>query len=99
MEQALEAAGEQQWAKTALGQLAPAVDGAAKEYTEQVAAGRALQKAQAARGRASDEAREILVPFRKAVRASFGRTSKEYRDLRDRRRGPGGDEPPPAPPG
>ncbi|MBI4706075.1 MAG: hypothetical protein HY744_33695 [Deltaproteobacteria bacterium] len=98
MEQAFEAAGGEQWAKAALGKLAPAVDATAKEYTEQVAAGRALQKAQAQRARAADEAREILVPFRKAVRASFGRSSKEYRDLRDRRYAGGSAEPPPAPP-
>lgn len=59
-------------------------DAAAKEYSEAVEAGRALQKAQARRAKVADEGREILVPFRRCVRGTFGSTSKEYRDLLDR---------------
>jgi hypothetical protein len=88
----LEAAFEQHqgeaWADAARESLGGLIDETAKEYSEQVAMQRRLQKAEKRRAQAAADARVELVAFRKVVRATFGRTSKEYADLRDRRARP-----------
>jgi hypothetical protein len=72
------------WAQAALSSLSGLIDETAKEYSEQVAMQRQLQKAEQRRAKAAVEARAELLPFRQVVRATFGPTSKEYRDLKDR---------------
>ncbi|MBI2569944.1 MAG: hypothetical protein HYV63_23310 [Candidatus Schekmanbacteria bacterium] len=90
------------WGSSAAARLDPLLDDAAREYAEQVHAYRALQKAETDRARAADEARRELVSFRRVVRVIFGRKSREYRDLADRRHtgepaaAPGAQDQPPA---
>jgi len=86
--EALEATFEQfkgePWAQAALSSLSALIDETAKEYSERVSAQRRLQKAEQRRAEAAVGARAELLPFRQVVRATFGSTSKEYRDLKDR---------------
>lgn len=97
LESDLELKKEEQWAAAGLAALGPVVDNAIKESTEANAALKALQKAQTARDQALGVARPVFVNFRRAVRASFGRSSRQYRELLDRRGGPEEDEDPNAP--
>ena len=94
----LEAAFEQYqgeaWADTPLASLSDLSDQTAKEYADQIAVQRQLQKAEKRRASAAVEARTQLIPFRQVVRATFGRTSQEYRDLKDRRYRPARKSPP-----
>lgn len=85
MEQVLEEHQGEDWADSMLPKLSALVDAAAKEFTESVEAGRALQKAQAKRAEVAAQTREVFVPFRRCVRGTFGASSKEYRDLLDKR--------------
>ena len=91
------------WAATLLATFQPLVDKASKEQLEAAGALKTLQKAQTAREQAEVTARPVFVRFRRAVRATFGRSSREYRDLLDRRGSAVtddvGDAPPAAPPG
>jgi hypothetical protein len=72
-------------------------DAAAKEQKEASEAGKVAQKARQTRAAAAVAFRDALVPFRRVVRATFGRSSKAYRELLDcqARGGGGGPTPPP----
>jgi hypothetical protein len=84
------------WAKPLLDRIAPLCDAAAKEQKEATEAGKAAQKARQHRAQAATTFRDALVPFRRVVRATYGRSSKEYRSLLDRQsRGSGGEPTPP----
>jgi len=86
MEVCFEEQQDQDWAKSALAQLSPVMDKAAKESTEYIEIDRELQKAKATRSLRADEFRAELLPFRRTVRATFGSASHEYRDLCDPQR-------------
>ena len=86
MEASFEKHKEQQWASEALAALTPMLDSSSKEYHDQVQAYRDIQKAQAQRARAADQSRHTLLLFRRVVRASLGKQSREYHDLQDQRR-------------
>lgn len=85
MENALEENKEEEWAKPAHQKIGELLDTASKEYTDHVTVKRNLQKTQQSRVEAAEESRRVLIPFRQVVRSTFGRKSKEYRDLLDRR--------------
>lgn len=97
LEADLEAKKAEPWAASMLAILQPAVDKAAKESTEANAALKALQKMQTNREQILGVARPVFVNFRRAVRATFGRTSREYRELLDRRGSSPEDDDPGAP--
>lgn len=97
LEADLEAKKAEPWAASMLALLQPAVDKAAKESSEANAALKALQKAQMTRDQAIGVARPVFVNFRRAVRATFGRSSREYRELLDRRGSSEDDDDPNAP--
>lgn len=84
LEMALQAHASEPWAGAPLAQVTAAADAAAKEYAESVEARRALQKAQAHRAEVVSQTRPVFVAFRRCVRATFGTSSKEYRDLLDK---------------
>jgi hypothetical protein len=86
MEDVFDSNKETKWGGPALKRLSPLLDDAAREYAEQAGAYRALQKAQEKREEAARQGRGVFVSFRRVVRATFGRSSREYRDLADRRR-------------
>jgi hypothetical protein len=72
------------------------LDAAAKEYAEGAAALKSLQQAVLARERAEGQLRPVLVRFRRAVRATFGSQSRQYREILDRRSRKGEPEDPAA---
>jgi hypothetical protein len=96
LEQVVEDHSGEAWAAPILTKLAALVDSAAKEQSKATEAVRALQKAKAARAQAAQAARDELVAFRRVVRATFGRSSREYRDLRDPETRGTTEPPPPA---
>jgi hypothetical protein len=95
LEATLEGA-DQSWAGPLLASFAGTVDATAKEQSEAVAARKTEQKAQLERAQAEGVMRPVLVQFRRAVRATFGASSREYRELLDRRSRGKTDDPAPA---
>jgi hypothetical protein len=87
------------WAKGLFDKMVVLLDAAVKEQNEASAAMQTLQKLQAARRLAAVEARPTFVQFRRVVRATFGRSSREYRSLLDRHGIAPEDDVVPAPPG
>jgi hypothetical protein len=87
VEKELEHRKQETWALELLGSLQPVLEAAIREQTEANEALKALQKAQIAREQAEGAARPVFVRFRRTVRVTFGRTSREYRELLDRRGG------------
>ena len=86
------------WATPILARLAPLVDAGIKEQHEASDALKALQKLQTTRAQAAGVARPVFVTFRQAVRTTFGRASRQYRELADRRGAAAPDDvEPPAP--
>lgn len=65
--------------------LTPLIESATKERLEANDAQKALQRAQLARDQVEGAMRPVLVQFRRAVRATFGSSSKSHQELRDRR--------------
>ncbi|MBN2191984.1 MAG: hypothetical protein JW751_04150 [Polyangiaceae bacterium] len=87
IEDELEARQAEPWTTPLLVALGPVLDAAVKEQLEGNAAMKALQKAQADREQAAGTLRPVFVSVRRSVRAAFGRSSREYRELRDRSAG------------
>jgi hypothetical protein len=86
------------WAGALLPKFADVTTAAIRESLEATEARQAEQKAQLVRAQAEGMMRPVLVAFRRAVRATFGSSSREYRGLLDRRgRGAQEDDPTPAP--
>jgi hypothetical protein len=85
VEDALEPHKDTDWAKGLYEKLATMLDGAAKEHGEAGSALAALQRAKAERRSIAMRARPVFVRFRRVVRGTFGRPSREYRSLLDRR--------------
>ena len=83
-ESLLEAHKDQDWAKGLHEKIGGVLDAAMKEQKEATGALAALQKAKAERRSAALGARPLFVQFRRVVRATFGRQSREYRSLLDR---------------
>ncbi len=77
--------GEAEWADAVLTKYSPVLEAASKEYAEGSAALKALQQATLSREQAEGQLRPVLVRFRRAVRASFGSRSRQYREILDRR--------------
>lgn len=75
---------EEPWAKELFELMVPTLDTAVKEMSEGTEALNALQKAQAEMREAAAAARPLFVRFRRIVRATYGRSSREYRSLLDR---------------
>jgi hypothetical protein len=84
MERELQAS-DPQWAEPVLAKFTPLVESAGKEYTEATTARKAQQKTALAREQAEGVLRPVLVRYRRAVRGTFGSSSREYRELLDRR--------------
>lgn len=74
-----------EWAGPLLEVFSATVDEAGKEHGEASQARKAQQKAQLEREQAAGRARPVFVRFRRSVRAAFGSSSREYRELLDRR--------------
>ena len=85
MEGLLIANNDKEWAQKLLERFSGLLNNAAKEYSESVLANRSLQKAQKRRNEMGEEFRDVLVPFRQVVRATYGSESNEYRSLVDKR--------------
>ncbi|MBN1774653.1 MAG: hypothetical protein JXB32_25555, partial [Deltaproteobacteria bacterium] len=99
LEDVLDERQSEAWAKPMFDQMVGLLDAAVKEQTEASTAMQTLQKLQAARRLAAVEARPTFVQFRRVVRATFGRSSREYRSLLDRHGiAPEEDVVPPTPP-
>jgi hypothetical protein len=77
----------QPWAASLLAEFEPVIDAAVKEQAEASQAMKDLQKAQLARESASGALRPVFVSLRHLIRATFGRSAREYRELLDRRAG------------
>jgi hypothetical protein len=84
LERTLESA-DAEWAAPLLAPLSAALEAADKEHGEGSAALKALQKATLQREQVEGAMRPVLVRFRRAVRATFGSRSRQYRELLDRR--------------
>jgi len=84
IEHELEVHANEAWAAPLQAAFGPVLDAALKEQAEGAAALKALQKAQLAREQAAGALRPLFVSFRRAVRVALGRSSREYRELRDR---------------
>jgi len=84
LEDVLDERQSETWAKPMFDKMVGLLDAAVKEQTEASTAMQTLQKLQAARRLAAVEARPTFVQFRRVVRATFGRSSREYRSLLDR---------------
>lgn len=100
LEDALGEHEKEPWAAPLLARLAPLLEAAVKEQHEASDARKALQKLQTTRAAAAAGTRPVFVKFRQAVRVAFGRTSRQYRELADRRGAAPADDdaPPPEPP-
>jgi hypothetical protein len=85
LESVLEQHQAEAWVAPVLAMFAPLIDSAVKEQSEASDAVKALQKAQLSREQADGKMRPVLVRFRRAVRATFGKSAREYLELRDRR--------------
>lgn len=85
MEQVFDENKDTEWGGQAFERLSTVIDDAAKEFTEFYTQRRDLQKAFKERLKAAEKARDVFVMFRQTVRSVFGRTSKEYKDLADKR--------------
>jgi hypothetical protein len=85
MEDELSRATDDPWSVNLLAILSPLIESAVKERLEAGDAQKALQQAQIARDQAEGMMRPVLVQFRRAVRATFGSSSKAHLELRDRR--------------
>jgi hypothetical protein len=85
MEEELTRATGDAWAASMVAVLTPLIESATKERLEANDAQKALQRAQLARDQAEGVMRPVLVQFRRAVRATFGSSSKSHQELRDRR--------------
>jgi len=85
MEEELTRASGDAWAASMVAVLTPLIESATKERLEATDAQKALQRAQLARDQAEGVMRPVLVQFRRAVRATFGSSSKSHQELRDRR--------------
>lgn len=88
----------ERWAGPLFTAFVPVLDAAVKEQNEAAGALLDLQKAQAARASEAGASRPTFVRFRRIVRSTFGRQSREYRSLLDRRDAPVDDEEPVTPP-
>lgn len=73
------------WAKALYEKVGGMLDSALKEQKEATGSLAALQKAKAERRSVALRARPVFVQFRRVVRATFGRQSREYRSLLDKR--------------
>jgi len=85
MEEELTQSTGKPWAASMLATLTPLIESATKERLEANDAQKALQRAQLLRDQAEGVMRPVLVQFRRAVRATFGSSSKAHQELRDRR--------------
>ena len=85
VEDVLEERQGESWAKPLFDKMVPLLDSAVREQAEASVAMQTLQKVKAQRKAVALGARPTFVHFRRVVRATFGRTSKEYRSLLDRR--------------
>lgn len=84
IEHELDVHASEAWAPPIQSALGPVLDAALKEQAEGAAALKGLQKAQLAREQVAGALRPLFVGFRRAVRVAFGRSSREYQELRDR---------------
>ncbi len=84
LEEALQA-GDPEWANAVLEAYTPVLEEASKESAEGASARKDVQQATLAREQAEGNLRPILVRFRRAVRATFGTRSRQYREILDRR--------------
>ncbi len=96
LEDVLEEHAASAWAKDLFKAMVGLLDSAVKEQGEASGALDALQKAQQCRADTAMLARPLFVRFRRVVRNTFGRESREYRSLLDRRQP--GDEDDTSPP-
>lgn len=78
-------AGDPEWATSVLEAFTPVLETASKEAAEGVSARKAVQQATLARDQAEGNLRPVLVRFRRAVRATFGSSARQYREILDRR--------------
>jgi hypothetical protein len=85
VEDVLEGHQAETWAAPLLDALASALEAAIRESAEGSAGLKGAQKAQLERDRAMAALRPTFVSFRRTVRIAFGRSSREYRELLDRR--------------
>lgn len=85
LERDLEEHKEEEWAAVLLSTYSPLVEKAAKEQAEGSEALKIVQKAGLGREQAEASARPLFIRFRRVVRATFGRSSREYTELRDRK--------------
>jgi hypothetical protein len=73
------------WAGPLCAVFSATLDSAVKEQSEASDALKLLQKAQQQRAMAAGGLRPVFVNFRRLVRVEFGRSSREYHELLDRR--------------
>lgn len=95
LEMALTACEKETWVRELLPQLSEKYDRAIKEYADTIQIRRDIQKAQQKRAKIVREVRDVFLPFRRTIRAVYGKSSKEYRSILDQEyRNPGENEGP-----